>query len=343
MDNVIDFGPAFRSSSQRIQNERSRRLEAAKGLLSFGVHYLNVALGGVAKNDLILIGAKTNKGKTELCSIIATANAMKGKHVHYFALEAEEDEIERRAKFRLLSKLVPRNRESIQRLNYLDWLYGRVDDLTRPYEESAEKAFADQFRTLHTLYRRGQFSIEDLEKQLLAVQDQTDLVIIDHLHYIDAPEENENRGYKRIVQKIRDLSLDIGKPVIVVAHVRKGDRKVNSLVPTIEDFHGTSDVPKIATKAVMIAPADDIPSEESYLWNTYVAIQKCRPDGQRTKYVAVIEFNARFGCYERSYRLGRLKNLGENWEDVDRSQWPAWANVPSESHTPAYGTPLERT
>src|SRR5207302_723892 len=86
--------------------EREERIEEGERLLTFGVEFLDLMLGGIALFDLILIGAKTNRGKTELATIIATMNAARGKRVHYIALEAEDIEIERRTKYKLLAKLV---------------------------------------------------------------------------------------------------------------------------------------------------------------------------------------------------------------------------------------------
>ena len=60
----------------------------------FGIKYLDAALHGIKPNDLILIGASSGAGKTELCTHIAKTNAKLGKRVRYIALEAEKNEIE---------------------------------------------------------------------------------------------------------------------------------------------------------------------------------------------------------------------------------------------------------
>lgn len=319
----LDFGPTFQTASERLTGERPRRLDEAQGGLSFGVHFLNMALGSIARRDLILIGAKTGLGKTELCSLIAIANANRGKHVHYFALEAEKDEIERRAKFKLLCQMVG---GAVHRMNFLDWMDGKLEDICEQHDAFAERKLCELYgNRLHTLYRTGDFTVSDLEKQILAIQDETDLIIVDHLHYLDSEDDNENRGYRAIVKRIRDVALSIAKPVIVVAHVRKSNPRYAPLVPTLEDFMGTSDIPKIATKAIMLAPAYDQPNEHSWLWNTYIAIHKCRRDGQRTRYVGLVEFNARIGAYERSFQLGKLINNGEEWKPIDGREVPAWA------------------
>ena len=62
----------------------------------------------------------------------------------------------------------------------------------------------------------------------------------------NSDDPNENRAVKNIVKRIRDVSLAIGVPVIVVAHLRKKDRIPRPLAPDLDDFHGASDITKIA-------------------------------------------------------------------------------------------------
>jgi len=327
-DRAAAAAPGFQSFNARIATEREERIDQAKHLLTFGVRFLDVMLGGIARHDLVLLGAKTGRGKTELATIIATQNAARGKHVHYVALEAEDKEIERRTKFKLLAKLISDRAASPsarERMNYLDWRYGRLEDVTATWEALAQELLAERFATLYTYYRHGKFGAADLEQLILEVESETDLVVLDHLHYVDSDDPNENRGYKLVVKKIRDVALRIGKPVLIVAHVRKSDRRQEVLIPNEEDFHGTSDVPKIATKAVMLAPAFDRPSNVPYVWNTYMRITKCRPDGERTRFVGVVPYNARLGNYEDRFVLGRLKNNDQEFEEVPDDELPRYA------------------
>lgn len=327
MSDELDFGlDGFKSFADRIKNEREERVGLSKRILTFGVHFLDVALGGIFPNDLIILGAKTGAGKTALASRIAVANALNGKRVHYFALEAEQNEIERRYKFMALSDQIRiLDGPAYVRMNYLDWYAGKLEDICARHERRVSEFLANNLKTLFTYYRTSDFYAENFERMTLAIQDQTDLVILDHLHYVDSEDPNENRGYKLIVKKVRDVALSCGKPVIVVAHVRKGDRRNPQLVPTLEDFHGTSDVPKIATKAVMLAPAFDQPSEKSYLWPTYITPAKCRFDGTRTRYTGLVTFDVRSGNYDDFFDLGMLKSGGTEWESCDNDKLPVWA------------------
>lgn len=329
-DDPFDFGiGSLAKFSERVRGESSQRLAMGDRDLTFGVHWLDVALGGIFPNDLVLLGAKTGMGKTALSTLIAMANARAGKRVHYFALEAEENEIERRIKYRaLVDAVFAKSKMDGYELNYLDWYRGRLEHVTRDVEADVEAELAKAYDSLTTFYRVGDFTADKLKRTFLAIQDETDLIILDHLHYIDTDDSNENRGYKIIVKQIRDAALNIGKPVVVVAHVRKAERRAKLLVPGIEDFHGTSDVPKIATKAIMIAPAPDFAGGDipAHVWPTFMSIAKCRPEGSRARFTAVTYYDSRRERYHGNYLLGRLKNWGEEFEpmgnlDPTRPRW----------------------
>lgn len=322
----------FRTFASRVDGHRQRRLEIGRHALSFGVSYLNCALGGIFPNDLILLGAKTGAGKTSLGTLVAMHNARLGKRVHYLALEAEEAEIEYRILYRVVVDAMYRahcQEAVLQRLNYLDWYAGRLDDITATFEYQLEEQLREQYKTLRTFYRARDFGGLQMERLLLAVQHETDLIILDHLHYVDSDDPNENRGYKSIVKKIRDAALTIGKPVIVVAHVRKGERKAVALLPGLEDFHGSSDVPKISTKAIMIGRAPTPEATPRHLSPTYMQALKCRPDGSRTRYVGLAHFNARKNGYESEFQLGvaRLAGEVERFEPVLVKDYPGWAQA----------------
>lgn len=314
----------------RVLEERTQRKVHGSACLSFGVQFLDEALGGIYSNDLILYGAKTGIGKTQLATITAMANAAAGKRVHFFALEAEPNEIERRIKYQVLAdcffKTLRKDFPSLH-LNYMDWHYGKLDESLGHIEPEIESIIQGLYPTLWTFYRQGDFTIQDFEKQFLAIQEQTDLVILDHLHYFDFDDENENRAMKGAVKKIRDLALLTGKPVILIAHLRKTDRKLKQLVPGVDEFHGSSDVTKIATKVVTLAPChEDLATGNR--WPTFARIAKCRVDGSRTRHVGLLGFNADTATYGRNYYLGRLSPAEDEFQPITQfGDLPHWAKA----------------
>jgi hypothetical protein len=312
-----------------LAGEREERLAERAGKMTFGVKFLDAALNGIRPGDLIIVGAKTGIGKTELCTSIATHNALVGKRIAMFPLEAERREIGRRIKYRMLCLLIYANSVAgaRDRMNYMDWRDGELDSLTGPFEQQADDLIGKKFASnLHLFYRNGSFTADDFIDIASDVVGDFDMFMLDHLHYVDSDDPNENRGVKMIVQKISDFALRTGKPVVVAAHIRKADRTEKRMLPTIEDFHGTSDVPKISTKAVMLAQAFDRPSAQGYLSPTYMAAVKCRRDGTRTRHVGLVDYDFRKGTYIEDFRLGREVKAGKEIDLLVEKEWPAWAS-----------------
>jgi hypothetical protein len=325
-DPIFDFGLSFESSANRIRGERQRRAELTKRLLQYDVTFLDDCLRGILPNHLVIIGASTGAGKTELAQMIAMNNVRAGKRVHYFALEAEPDEIERRTKFKMLARMASEAQRSLIGFNYADWYLGRCDDIVGDFEDEAEEDMHRLYSGLKTYYRGSRFGFEDIKRLFLAVQSETDLIVLDHLHYIDVDEENENRGMKHAVKTIRDTSLAMGIPVILVVHLRKKDIRVKTLVPDLDQVHGSSDITKIATHTIMLAPArgDNVPSKGTAFANTFMSVPKDRMSGQ-SGIVALCRFDLRFRTYETTYTLGRAAGQGDFFEPLDLAEVPRWA------------------
>jgi KaiC/GvpD/RAD55 family RecA-like ATPase len=316
----------FEQSHERLEGEVEARVENGGRSLNYHQSFLDDVLRAITPHDMVLLGADTGAGKTELVAAIARENARRGKRVFYFALEAENREIERRIKFAILAENAIRaSVEKAHELNYSDWYLGRCENIVGRFNAEADEFIRRKLPTLNTYYRGSAFDFDDLRKRFLAVQDRADLVIVDHLQYIDLPDDSdENRAYKRTVQMIRDLVLGAGKPVILVAHLRKRDVRARRIVPDIEDFHGSSDIIKICTRAIMLAPARSMPSSNPQVANTFIHVPKDRVGGA-TGLVALQEFHRGLRTYSTRYRLGRPSANGQEWEELEREQIPRWA------------------
>ena len=127
------------------------------------------------------------------------------------------------------------------------------------------------------------------------------------------------------MKRVRDCSLSTGVPVILVAHLRKRDRTRKAVVPDVDDFHGSSDITKIATACVLVAaaPKDPTCAPLPWVWPTYMHVAKDRMEGSTTRYIAQTAFDARSAGYREEYLLGRA--VGERWEELPTAEWPRWA------------------
>lgn len=312
----------FISSSERINEEKKARALIKGKLLSFGVQFLDDATRGIMPNDLVLIGAPTGIGKTELCVQIALANLENGKRVHFIALEAEPFEIERRLMFPYLAESYYSDKDRIQlkrRLNMTDWVIGEFDDELKKYEDPIENYFKNAFKDLFTFYKSEKFGVEELIYNITMVCDETDLIIIDHIHYFDWDDENDNRAIKNIAKTVREIAIEVGKPVILVAHLRKRDRANKELVSGPDEFHGSSDLTKIATKIITLSNAG-LTDDGKYA--TYFRIAKNRIDGSVTRFLARINFDYKLKRYEKKYKLGL--SFTEKFEEI--GEYPDWAS-----------------
>lgn len=321
------------SIEERLEEEKKLRLARKGRMLSFGVTYLDRAIDGIAPNDLVVIGAPTGSGKTELVTHIAGTNAFNKKRILFFSLEAEESEIESRLKFKIATKLYFNDkrpeRPFVPNACYRNWYWNKLNKNFRYYEEKAVEYLSNYFRTFRTIYRTGnEFKVGDFQRQLMAYKDYTDLVILDHLNYFDHDDPNENRAVSEIVKKIRDLALISGLPIILVAHIKKVDKRSKVLVPEIDDFHGTSNISKIATKAILMAPDRDEPTNPKR-FTTYFRIGKYRVDGSATRYIGRCYFDIEKNRYDNDFEIGYLSSDGSSFIEIDDpSMVPYWAKDP---------------
>lgn len=317
----MSFLQSAKIAVSQIEKTRGRR----STLLSFGVNYLDDSLDGILPNDLILIGAGSGAGKTELCCSIARHNVERGKRVHYLALEAEYGEIENRILYQMISNNFyndvdrPRN----VKLYYNKWLLGDYGNDIEKYEGEAASEFMRKFTSLFTFYKDKDFNSESLINSVMFAADETDLVILDHVHYMDWDDANENLALKSIAKTARDLSLSFGKPIILVSHLRKRDKWQDEMCPGLEEFHGSSDLYKIATKAFTIAAGNYIGSGK---YETYFRIVKNRISGSVTRFMGKSIYKPSEGRYENSYEIGKSnQKRGDDFECINESERPDWA------------------
>jgi len=289
-------------------------------LLSYGVSYLDEALIGILKSDLILVTAESGAGKTQFVTNIAMANIMRGKRVHMIALEARQHEIEARIKFSRLATAYyedPTLNDKRQHLRYINYIRGRYNELLRPYFGLLKAT--GEMKNLKTYYREKSFNVEDMSTLIRTIKHETDLIIIDHVHYLDYDEEQQNQALKLIAKETRDLALITGKPIILVAHIRKQDLKNKTLAPHREDIHGSSDLGKIATAVITLgrgAPAS------TSKFRTYVRIAKSRDDGSLENYVAECLFDIKKLSYDKKYKVGYLSRDGKKLVPIEKK--PDW-------------------
>lgn len=332
IETITGTSNRLESSSARLTVEQPERQGQTESR-GYGIGFLNDVTSGLSTNDVVVIGAKPGEGKTHLVTQMALSNSIAGTKVALFALEGENHEIERRIKYQYIVQRHRQAREGERipfgKVNYADWRLNRLKDELGEYEAPVTEQLRTDLANLSTFYRSsGDFGIRDMERAITRASATHDVIILDHLHYVDMDSDNENTEMKAIVKKLRDLALVLGKPMIVVAHLRKSQGKYAPLLSTIEDVHGSSDIVKIATTVILIGRAQDLivsASKEhwSRCYTTYMNLGKFRLDGSRTWYTGVTFFDPQTNQYVEGYALGELKSGRTKW--VPCTTIPHWA------------------
>jgi KaiC/GvpD/RAD55 family RecA-like ATPase len=293
--------------------------------VKYGIPFLDDALCGIFPGEVVLLGAPSGIGKTQLCCNIALSNMEDGKRVHFFALEANDHEIERRLKYpRVMERYyADPHRPPLGKIRFPEWLMGTSIDAMIEYENSAQDFMEKAYENLHVFYRDEKFGIDELTLQITMCADQTDLIIVDHIHFFDFDDQNEHRAIREITKTIRSLAKENRKPIILVAHLRKKDRGNMEICAGLDEFHGSSDLFKIVSSAITISPGK--PTEDGK-YETFMRTPKNRFDQGNTRYLARMYFDPKKGGYDREYEIGWAdQKRDEEFIRVPTEFYPQWA------------------
>lgn len=309
-------------------NAHANRMLRGASKIPWGIDFLDDALLGIANTDLTLLGAATGAGKTQIASHLAFNASKAARSVVFFALEAEDGEIEDRILWAELSRewwaRNPKGKPGID-LRYVAWRNGLLDDELLPLEQEIHTRVAIEMSSLRTIYanEQGAFSVDEFVRTFDSLQEEADLVVVDHMHYFDLEDENENRGLKIAAKKIRQASLRNKKPVLLLAHLRKANRIAGGVLPDIDDFYGSSDLVKIGVNVILAARADDKTIRNGNR-ATWFYIAKARHAGDTQGYAAIVGYDLQQGRYSPGYQIYRARRYQEP-ELLGLDEIPRWA------------------
>lgn len=328
----------FTTIADGIREVRSITSFEREREIKFGINFLDDAMTCISPSDLILIGARSGAGKTELATTIGMNAAMQGKRVYFFALEAERHELSMRIAYKAAAKKYYKDKNTLfERVSFDRWMAGKQSD--RFYEDHSEaQEIAESLKNFKVRYSDTDYTIENFTEDMEQIKNDADLIILDHLHYFEIlNDKNENQEYKRIMKTLRRECLDKKIPVILVSHIRKPDMGRPSITPDQEDFHGSSDIIKIATKAITIGSGVNrlvvLPDGEEVSFDgkilSFLRVVKHRRNGSVTNRIAAVGFDPRVNTYGSDYFLGTIgycesrKKHGINVDEM--ASLPLWA------------------
>ncbi len=283
----------------------------------------------ILNTELLLIGAKTGAGKTEFLTQMALLWGTH-KRVGFIALEAEPEEIEMRIMFKAYSRefLKDQTRDRGVHVDYRRWRLGLLDKVFSKYDGAAQAVFEAQTANLYTYYmQRSSFTIVDLIDLMDDIKGKCDVCIIDHLHYFDMlGSRSDMEGMKSLMKRIRELNLDSKIPFVCAAHLRKD---VQSIMPSVDDFMGSSDISKIATSAILLAKKPEGYNARSNTSTTLFSVPKLRGGGG-THFLGEIDFSLTHQEYLPMYSLSVQSLKGDKIHAVEKENYPKWARAAAE-------------
>lgn len=274
----------------------------------FGIKYLDDKLKGISKSDLIIIGARSGAGKTSVANRIFNVN-IKDKKCKLFSLENFSGDLYSNNVYLKYRKYARQNitpREWLMNLFVVDY-----DAL-----EKAEKEVRAEMNEKYIVSRQPEYTIKKLcDDMASAVEnDGCELLIIDHLDYIDKdnPNENDVSHITELMKKIRELQDTFGVAVIGISHLRKPENmRTPIIIPNENEFIGSSNKVKEATVVIMFAPDDDgnLKTNDPNFRKTWCCIRKNRQGGFDGRCANLI-YDLKNQTYADKYEIYSVNYLG---------------------------------
>jgi len=324
--------------------ESEQRLDTdVNTLCTYGIKPLDDALFRIAKNELIVIGADSGVGKSEIALRIARDNAQKGRSVALSYLEGGHIEALARMKWLDICDEYYENhfKAGIDmdfrkwRFNYKqDLLINRIESIVyerykKLYEDNlylfsiTEGLTVEEF-TDSLIHGFGSLGVDKFDPHKIRSELQLDLIVIDHLQYFSLGQaETEISAITRIIRECKRITDFYRIPIVLISHLRKKTKDRG--LPDQADFYGSSNIPKISSTAITITPATDKDNLAAGVFPTYFRIVKSRV-GLRPNYAILCDFNLNHRKYDDSYSLYRVDSAGYVCADSLRDEeLPKWA------------------
>ncbi len=322
------------------EERKSRESILPNDLCSYGISALDDSCQFIMKNDLIIIGADSGVGKSEIALDIAMNNVQRHKRVALFYLEGGHEEAVSRIKWKKLCKIYFNQKDRhIDNFDYVSW---RTNRIKNQYLDEMEAEIEKEMKDIEDFWvypvDKG-FSVENLSNSILDFhtlvaaptgspfeaegQVQLDLIIIDHLQYFELNgSEHEISQTTKILRSLKEMSDIFKVPVILISHLRKKGKDRG--LPDQEDFYGSSNIVKIATTAIVLSQDSNKEDFSDNIYPTFIRIVKSRI-GIRPNYAIRINFDLTKREYQKDYEIFFVKDGNVFKEPIPYYKWPHWA------------------
>lgn len=98
---------------------------------------------------------------------------------------------------------------------------------------------------------------ESLELLIDKIEDDdSDLIIIDHIHNVEGKNENRILDLSNIARKLKKMAMQKKIPIIAMAQLKDRPHHLKGIMPSIDDLAWSSDIKKHADQVVLIHDRD---------------------------------------------------------------------------------------
>lgn len=322
-----------------IEQAQQRKSIDKNRICNFGIKALDDCLIGILKNDLVVIGADSGVGKSDICLNMALHNARQGKTVALFFIEGGAEEAIARIKWKAIKDIYYSSGKNSIDLDYRKWRMGMLEsDEMDVLENEAFMSlmkdiggrlhiyeFEDSFTVDCLIKSIGYFSSKKVNSSYLIEENfyDVDLIIIDHLQYFTlANPKNELTEMTQILMKVKDITNFHKIPVVLVSHLRKKDKDRG--LPGQEDFYGTGNIAKISSLAFTISSCPGGDDYANQIYPTFFRIVKSRT-GIRSSFGILNYYDLKRGKYIDKYELYNLAGDKPCSTPIENSKLPKWA------------------
>jgi len=231
-----------------VDAEVERRKIDLDTVCKYGIGILDKYMGGILPNELVVVGADTGMGKSEIAYKIAITNAQRGKKVLLFALEWDLNEVALRYMQKTISELYP--------IRTIDFRFNRNKEHSKYVDQIVTGLeWVERVRNLLIFKKQQVPTMDLLAKMIEEMKEWVDMIIIDHLHYIQfgsASQEIEEIG--KVMRQVKQITDTIKKPIIIMSHLRKRKKTDD---PTEQDLYWSSNIAKEANTIILLTRMDN--------------------------------------------------------------------------------------
>jgi replicative DNA helicase len=208
-----------------------------KPMLSTGIPELDRRWGGMAKQDLIVIGGRPSMGKTSLAANIARNVAFDGKVVHFQSAEMSKEQLARRA----LSAATFHEKSAFDRVEYFHMRHG-AHGLDRIKLAAIAKRLPRHF----WIDDLGAPSLAQIESSARATRrrfKRLDLLVVDYLQLVKATRSDGRvNEVSEISAGLKAIAKRLDCPVIALSQLSRNVESREDKRPVLSDLRDSGSI-----------------------------------------------------------------------------------------------------